>query len=386
MDKKQFQNYAVVAIVSAIISCTATWGGFIIYNKDKLKAGEQFSLLAECRKIADMENIHVIDEEAAINGYLTSGYDKYTFVKFDEVDTEENEENDTVSYVNTSGTAKASGFEIDKSDDGNILLVRVDEDKAAYKSGLREGDVIIAISGIDVAETGFENIARKLLGKKDTKVELIVRRGEERFDITFIRDHVYIRNVEWEKIDGIGYLHIKHFDMQATGHFTEGIQELGDVHGYVIDLRNCPGGSTGQCVDMLGVLCKNVKVYANSKNQGEHVYEPNALMEPINKPCVLLVNSSTASSAEIFTAGMKQFSLGGSVVVGETTFGKGISQTDFELSTGAILHCTFSEYTVGDWESYQEKGISPDIELAMDYSLIGTENDIQLKKALELLD
>ena len=386
MDKKQFQNYASVAIAAALISAAATWGSFTYFNKDKLKAGEEFALLAECRKIADKENFHEINEKAAINGYLTEGYDKYTYVKFSEEETEKNDTEYMLGYVNTSGTAYASGFAVDKAEDGNILLVRVDEGKAAYKSGLREGDVITAIGGVGVAEKGFENIANKLLGKQDTQVELTVRRGTETLDIIFVRDHVYIRTVDWEKMGNIGYIHIKRFDTTATGHFTEALQDLGDVRGYVIDLRDCPGGSTQQCVDMLGTLCKDVKVYATSKNQGKNTYEPNKLMDPISKPCVLLVNGNTASSAEIFTAGMKQFSLGGATILGEKTKGKGIGQSDFKLSNTAVLHCTFFEYTVGDWESYHEKGISPDIELAMDYSLIGTDNDIQLKKALELLD
>lgn len=386
MENKQIQKYAGVCIATAVVTAAATWGGFSFYNKDRLKAGKEFAILAECREIADRENINEIDEEAAINGYLMAGYDKYTYIKFDTEETEENDTDHTLSYVNTSGTARASGFAIDKAEDGNILLVRVDEDKAAYKSGLREGDVITAINGNDVAKTGFENIANKLLGKKDTQAELTVLRGGEKLDITFVRDHYYIRNVDWEKIGDIGYIHIKRFDMQATGHFTEAVQELGECEGYVFDLRNCPGGTVTQCLDMLGVFCEGVKVYGRSKNQGEHVFESNHLMDSVNKPCVLLVNESTASSAEIFTAAMKQFSLGGAAIVGTRTKGKGIGQADFELSNTAVLHCTFMEYTVGDWESYHGVGIQPDITLEMDDSLIGTDDDVQLKKALELLE
>lgn len=104
----------------------------------------------------------------------------------------------------------------------------------------------------------------------------------------------------------------------------------------------------------------------------------------IDKPVVVLINEKTMSAAEIAAAFLKQY--GKDVkLVGQKTFGKGIFQLEEELSDGGKLHYTAGTYTVGDWECYQGKGIEPDVAVEMDPSYIGTDKDVQLKKALELL-
>ena len=102
------------------------------------------------------------------------------------------------------------------------------------------------------------------------------------------------------------------------------------------------------------------------------------------KKVVLLVNNNTASSAEIFTAALKQHIE--VTIVGENTRGKGVYQIVNLLDNGDQFKYTAGTYTVGDWECYQGVGIAPDVEVPMDRELIGTDDDIQLKKALELLD
>jgi len=101
-------------------------------------------------------------------------------------------------------------------------------------------------------------------------------------------------------------------------------------------------------------------------------------------PMVVITNEKTMSAAEILTALLKQY--GEDVkLVGTKTYGKGIFQKEKELSNGGILRYTAGYITVGDWECYQGKGIEPDYEVEMDSSSIGSDDDIQLKKALKLL-
>ena len=107
--------------------------------------------------------------------------------------------------------------------------------------------------------------------------------------------------------------------------------------------------------------------------------------DSIDANVIVIVNENTASAAEILSSYLKQQV--NAIIVGTNTFGKGVFQQDAKLSNGGNLHYTAGYFTVGDWECWQGKGIAPDIEIAMDYdeNIIGTDEDIQLQKAIEIL-
>lgn len=379
----KYAGYIMTAVISLGVGALAAWAGFNAANKELLETGRDFALFSECESVVVDNGTGQFNEseamEAALDAYLRTGGDRYTYyykdAKTDPVGT-------ATEYVNSSGTALASGFLIDISEDGNILLTEVKEELAAFRQGLREGDIITEIDGVSVSETGYENIANKLLGKQDTTVKLKYRRDGAESELTFVRDHEYINDVESEKIGELGYIRIKSFGEFAAGQFSEAMTELEDVEGYIIDLRENSGGMTEMAVQMADYFVGAAEVTMHSYNGDDMIYETNSSEKDIARKTVVLVNGETASAAEMMTSLLMQY--GADVtVIGEKTFGKGIYQQEYKLENGGVLHFTSGYYTVGDRDCYDGVGISPDIEIAMDSSLIGKDEDIQLQKALE---
>ncbi|MDE7105031.1 MAG: PDZ domain-containing protein [Ruminococcus sp.] len=381
---KNIKNYILTAVFSAGVAGLATYCGFYLVNKDKLETGEKFSIIKECRDIlAEKGSGEFNDEDAvigAINGYLQSGGDKYTYYyQFYNVDPVEDNKN----YINTSGTALASGFQVDVSADGNILLTDITPNLSADKQGLKKGDIITHIDGVSISEKGFENYANKILGKQDTETELTVNRDGEIFNMIFKRDNDLLRDVKWEMRGNVAYITISAFGMLSAGNMSTAMDEVGDADKFIIDLRNNPGGQNEYMIQAVDYFVDegNVNYYKNNDVETDVDYTNSG---SVDAPVIVLINENTASAAEIFTALCKQF--GKNVtLVGTNTFGKGIFQEEADLSDGGKLHYTSGYFTVGDWECWQGKGISPDITVEMDGSLIGTDEDIQLKKAFELL-
>lgn len=353
-------------------------------RRDIIELGEKMSVVNECEKVMKEADYPFSDNspiESAINGYVSGlASDKFTYYTKPSDDAVK----EMTDYVNTSGTAMASGFLVDVADDGNILITDVTEGLAADKQGVQKDDVIIAIDGSSVAEAGYENIANKLLGKQDTKVNLTIRRGNEEFELEFVRDHVYKNYVEDDIKCGVGILTVKAVDQFGGGQFDQSVKALEDCKKIVIDIRNNPGGDGDVSMDWAARLCGQAQVtkYYYTGKKEELSLEGKKDFE--GKKIVILVNENTASAAEIFCANVAQNL--DVKIVGTKTFGKGVFQNYADLSNGGQLCYVAGSFTVGDWECWQGVGISPDVEVQMDPALIGTDDDIQLKKAMELLD
>lgn len=346
--------------------------------------GGENAIIKECREIIAEKGNPDFDDKSAengmINGYLNGGGDKYTYY-YEYVNADRVQEQ--TNYVNSSGTAKASGFQVDISQDGNILLTEVTAGLAADKQGLKVGDIITHINGVSISEKGYENYANKILGKQDTEVTLTVNRDGEISDVLFKRDNMFIREIEWEMLGDIAYLKTSRFYMQSAMDISTAMEEVGDSDKFIIDLRNNGGGWNEYMIQVLDHFVDSGEFVMHSYDGSEEVYSTTD--GAVDAPVVVLVNENTASAAEIFTSMCMQF--GRNVtVVGANTFGKGIFQREETLSNGGKLHYTAGYFTVGDWECWHEIGIAPDITVEMDTSLINTDDDIQLEKALELLE
>lgn len=379
MDNKK------VILISAV-SFALAWGVCWFINKDYIKLGKKFAIIDEMEDIVKKNGKPDFDEEEAYNGALTGyfqkGADKYTYYK-------PNIEKDKVKlmteYVNTAGTAIASGFLVGYNDDGNILLTEVDENLTAYEQGLRANDVIVSINGVNVLDEGYENIVNKILGKQDTVVNLKIKRDEEEFEIEFKRDNESTKQIQYEKMGDSGYIKVEAFNQFMKGGFTEALDELQECDKLIFDLRDNPGGDGDVVIDLVSSVCGKCYVEKHFYRGEVKKYESEKENKCAEKKIVVLVNENTASAAEIFTSTMMQNSPN-ATIIGTTTFGKGIFQEEANLSDGGKLHYTAGYFTVGDWECWQDKGIAPDIEVEMDSALIGTDEDIQLQKALELLE
>lgn len=387
MKNNDISSKIAVAIIAAALGAGAMYGGLYLSSPEMFKYSKQTKAIADCEKILAEKGDPDFDKKAAedgmINGYLHEGGDKYT--TYYDIASSGSETESMTSYVNTSGTAQASGFTVDKSEDGYILITNVVDGLAADKQGVAVNDEIIAIDDVSVSETGYENIANKLLGKQGTTVKLTILRNGEELTIDFVRDNETVRNATWEKHGKIGYIAISFFDDFTIPHVDEALADLGEVSSYVIDLRGCPGGKTDVCVEIASRFVESGEVTLHRFKGEEMVYKVESGKCERDVPVALLVNDKTASAAEIFTAIIRQ-ECDKAQIIGTNTFGKGIFQEENIFDNGMRLRYTSGKFYVGKWDNWHGVGIAPDIEVNMDGSLIGTNDDLQLKKALDLLE
>lgn len=383
MDISKYTGHIATGLVCAGVTFGACWFVMDYSRRDVIDLGEKMKVVDECVDYMEKANYPFADNdpvEGAIQGYVSAlADDKYTSYYEDVSDVEF-----MVTYVNTAGTAIASGFQIGAADDGNILMTEIKSGLAADKQGLKVGDVITAIDGVSVKEKGFENIANKMLGKQDTEVTFTVRRENKEFDLLFKRDHIYVNSVYFEVKGDVGIIDIDGIEQMAEGQLDEAIKGTESCSKLIIDLRNNPGGDVEAAAYMAAQIGGYCKITCTKNNGETEIIERKMESECADKKAVILFNEKTASSAEIMSAALMQ-SLD-ATAVGTNTFGKGIFQENVTLSNGGHLRYTLGTYTVGDWECYHGVGIEPDVEVEMDPSFIGTDDDIQLQKALELLN
>lgn len=378
MKKEEKTNIVISFILGALVA-----GSGVYFGMSSKKGGsdnEYISRLIEADEVIAREASGTMDYDKAVDGFISGGLDQWSRWLDDG-----NEIKSMTNYVNTSGTALASGFSIDIADDGNILVTNAEEGLAAYNSGIRTGDKITMIAGNDVAATGYEHIANKLLGKKDTTVELTIDRDSEKMDIVFKRDHYYVYDVEQSFInDDIGYIKVKDYDNFATDEFRDAVKNMLDCKGIIIDLRNNMGGVVESAVDMCGYFCRNGSVVLHGEKIEDRTVTTPEQDYLLTAKVVILVNDKTMSSAEIQAAIMKEY-YSDTVLVGTQTGGKGVFQQNVKLESGGTLRFTAGYTTVGDMECWNGVGITPDVVVEMDEELIGTDKDTQLKKAIDLL-
>jgi carboxyl-terminal processing protease len=376
-----FSGYIAAFLIGAGLAAGCCWYFMDYSQRDIIQTGKEFVAIKECRDILE-KNAGISEDkpvENAVNAYVKHiAMDKYTYYY------EEDDTFDATSFVNTSGTALASGFQIDKADDGNIIFTEVTTGMPAYEQGIRQDDEVVSINGVNVADEGYEKIAEKLMGKEGTSADLVLLRDGKEMKLTFIRANETMINIEYNDIGDIAYIRIKRFDVFTEGKFSKEIEKYTSKNKIIFDLRSNPGGdilaSTGMAAKCFG-HCVTYEKWFDGHVE-EHELTGKNLCE--GKDVVLLINEKTASSSELFSACMIQEI--NPTVVGVNSFGKGIFQVNSQLSNGGYLHYTAGYVSSGEWESVQGKGIAPDIEVPMDRELIGTDKDVQLKKAIDILD
>ncbi|MDE5583429.1 MAG: hypothetical protein K2J08_06970 [Ruminococcus sp.] len=368
------------SILAIVLSMLAGMGLMHLYENDKTEFAEKYSMIEECEKVLEENNIPKpdnVEREGVINGYL-SAYDEYTYYTNKDYDSAENVE----WFVNTMPTAYGCGFAVKYNDRDELIFDKLDSDLYAFQQGIREGDKIVSIDG-EVFE-GDYNFAKKLLGKDGTTCKLVIERGGKQTAIDLIR-HSAKKDwgISYEMLGDTLKIKISRFGFGVASFIKRDMAEYG-YKSVILDLRDNPGGIIGEAVSVADIFIGDGYVTEHAYKGTTYDYKTTADEDDIDVPVVVLVNENSASSAEILTALMKQY--GGATIVGEKTFGKGIYQTEEYLSDGGILHYTQGYYTVGDWKCYHGEGIYPDVEVEMRSVYIGTDDDTQLQKAIEILN
>ena len=271
---------------------------------------------------------------------------------------------------------------------GLITMVQIYKDSPAMKAGLKERDILFKVDGKDVSGRKLDEVVSDIKGKKGTKVELTVLRGEEREKVTttVVRDTIEVQTVEYEMMeDQIAYLAISEFDIVTYEQYKAALQDLEKqgMKGLVIDLRGNPGGSLDIVCEMLDlILPKGLLVYTEDKKGEKQEYTSDADYE-YDVPMTVLIDGSSASASEIFAGAVQDYER--AEIVGTTSYGKGVVQSVYALKDGTCVKLTVAEYFTPKGRSINEKGITPDVEVEYEHNEADPEADNQLDKAIEVL-
>ena len=263
------------------------------------------------------------------------------------------------------------------SDKGAIRVISPIDDTPAAKAGIEAGDYITHIDGEQVFDMNLNQAVKKMKGKPGTKVKLTIvhDRGEPK-EITLKRAIIKVKSVKFseksdtaamddDKLPKIGYLRISDFGATTTKELKDAIKDLEkkNVAGYVLDLRNNPGGYLVAAIDMADAFLDGgeiVSTRGKEKADIERMFAKSGDM--VNgKPVVVLINHGSASASEIVAGALQDN--GRAIVMGSQSFGKGSVQQQKPLGDGSAIHITIARYYTPSGRSIQNEGITPDIEV-----------------------
>jgi carboxyl-terminal processing protease len=296
--------------------------------------------------------------EAAINGMLTSLDPHSSYM-------------DPKSFrdmqVQTRGEFGGLGIEV-TMEDGLVKVVTPIDETPAAKAGILANDVITHIDGEQVQGLTLNQAVEKMRGPVNSSVELRVRRGEgaEPIDITITRDIIRIRPVRSRVEGDVGYLRVTQFNEQTFNNLRAAIdsvtKEIGEdnLRGFVLDLRNNPGGLLDQAIMVSDAFLDRGEIVSTRGRNADETQRFSAKSGDLTngKPIVVLVNGGSASASEIVAGALQDHQR--ATVLGTRTFGKGSVQTIIPLGGNGALRLTTARYYTPAGRSIQAKGIDPD--------------------------
>ena len=275
----------------------------------------------------------------------------------------------------TSGEFGGLGIEV-TMEDGLVKVVAPIDDTPASKAGILSGDLIAKIDGEAVQGLTLEQAVAKMKGGVNTKTKLtIMRKGKDApLDVTLTREIIRVRPVRYHTEGGdIGYIRITSFNEQTTESLRKAITSISKdipqdkLAGYVVDLRNNPGGLLDQAVSVSSTFLPRGEVVSTRGRNPEETQRFTARGGDLTKgkPLVVLINGGSASASEIVAGALHDHKR--ATLVGTRSFGKGSVQTIIPLGAGnGALALTTARYYTPSGRSIQAQGIAPDIEVKQD--------------------
>jgi len=282
-------------------------------------------------------------------------------------------------YSSLYGSYTGIGLYIEEKD-GYINVVKTMTGQPAEEAGIKAGDIIISVDGIDVKDLGVDKVSSMIKGPEGTKVKLQVKRGDKTLTFEVTRKVIEVSPVYYEIIENdIGYIKLEQFSSNATKEMKKALEELDKkgIKKIILDLRDNPGGFFNEAVSVAQLFVpKGTIVYVKDKNGILQRYD--SYLKESKYQLVVLVNKNSASASEIVAGAIKDRKAG--ILVGTRTFGKALVQTVFPLNDGGMIKLTTAVYLTPNKTLINGVGIEPDYVVEND----GFE-DLQLKKAIELL-
>ena len=300
--------------------------------------------------------------------------------------------------VQTRGEFGGLGIEV-TMENGVVKIVSPIEDTPAARAGLRSGDLITHLDKEQILGLTLQEAVEKMRGPVNSPIMLtIVRKGvDDPFKVKVVRDMIHINPVKYNaEGDDVGYVRITTFNEQTTENLGKAVDDLEkklgpNLKGYIIDLRNNPGGLLDQAISVSdSFLDKGAIVLTRGRNL-EETQRSNARQGDITdgKKIVVLINGGSASASEIVAGALQDHQR--ATVIGTRSFGKGSVQTIIPLGSSGALRLTTARYYTPSGRSIQAKGIDPEVvveeELPEDIKkkqdIIGTRGEANLRGHLK---
>ena len=325
---------------------------------NQLQAFSEVYLKIKQNYVQDISDKELFDN--AIKGML-EGLDPHsTFL---------NEKDFKDLQIGTKGEFGGLGIEV-TMEDGFVKVITPIDDTPAYKAGVKAGDLIIEINKKSVKGQSLNQAVDQMRGKIGSPILLtIARKGETGpLEIKIIRAKIVVKSVKYELIDNnYGYIRISSFQNKTGNNLYDAISNLkkeakGNIKGFVLDMRNNPGGVLGAAVDVSDAFIKGKKKLVFTKGKTANaIYEFNSNNTDLaeGKPIVVLINGGSASASEIVAGALQDHKR--AVIMGTQSFGKGSVQTILPITSKTAVKITTARYYTPNGRSIQAKGITPDI-------------------------
>ena len=334
--------------------------------------------------VDDVDQAEIMD--SAINGVLQS-LDPYSAYMSPELFRE--------MQTDTKGEFGGLGIEIGM-ESGVVKVISPIDDTPAAKAGIKAGDYIVKIGKEQVQGKSLLEAVKLMRGPVGTSIDLTVRRKNVKKPLEFkiVRKIIEVQSVSSEIIgvkQNIGYIRLKSFNENSDKQFLKSIKNFEKnkkIKGYVLDLRNNPGGLLTQAINITDFFLDDGEIVST---KGRNVSETRKFFarkgdEVKGKPIVVLINNGSASAAEIFAGALKDHKR--AIILGESSYGKGSVQSIIPLKNGGGIRLTISKYYLPSGKSISEVGVTPDIlveEIGDDFK-IKSEKDNQLNYAIKLFN
>lgn len=383
--KQLYKGIAIGVVITVFVCSSFFWAVAAKHNLGN-KNTQMNQKINEIIGVLDKKYVDGVDEdelrEGVYAGLVEAVDDRYTSYMSREV---------FHGFVESmAGQYAGIGFYVYANQEDNTITVSSTiKGSPGAALGVLPDDKIIKINDIDVNGEMLDEAVQMMKGKPGTEVNITVYRpaADETKEYTVKRETIDIPSVAHEMLENqIGYIQISSFDENTAEQFGKAYDELNGQgqQAMIIDVRNNLGGYLPQVVQICDMVLPEATIVYREDKQGTKRYEKSTAAESFDKPMVVLVNGASASASEILAGALKDNDA--AVLVGTTTYGKGLVQEIAPLSDGSALKVTIERYYTPSGVCINGIGIDPDYEVELPEGYIpGEGQDTQLEKAVELL-
>ena len=382
MKRGKYSKYIFTLLTVILLNISSK-----VYSQNIDKLYEKIDLFSEVLEKIQNEYVEEIDQaeamDSAINGLLQS-LDPYSAYMSPEIFAE--------SQTETSGEFGGLGIEV-TMESGVVKVIAPIDDTPASKAGIKAGDYIVKIDGEQVRGKTLMEAVNLMRGPVGTSIEITVRRKSLKkakiFKIT--REIIEIQSVVSRLVDNkVGYLRLRAFNENSSQQLKKEISKIEKSKksvGYILDLRNNPGGLLSQAIKISDFFLDDGEIVSTKgrRSRENRKFFAKKGDKIKGKPLIVLINNGSASASEIVAGALQDQKR--AVLLGEATFGKGSVQTIIPLRNRGAMRLTISKYYLPSGKSISEIGVLPDIRVEEkgEEFLINTTTDNQLNYAIELL-